>query len=42
MLPQALIQEFKSRVGEDDVFADPADLLTYSYEVQNCKVLIVF
>jgi hypothetical protein len=25
MLPQALIWEFKSKVGEDAVFADPAD-----------------
>jgi glycolate oxidase len=32
MLTQALIQEFKREVGENDVFADSADLLTYSYD----------
>ena len=32
MLTQALIQEFKNQVGENDVFADSADLLTYSYD----------
>jgi len=32
MLTQALIREFKAQVGEDDVFADPADLMTYSYD----------
>jgi len=32
MLSQSLIREFKTRVGEDAVFTDPADLLTYSYD----------
>jgi glycolate oxidase len=32
MLTQALIREFKAQVGEDDVFAHPADLMTYSYD----------
>jgi glycolate oxidase len=32
MPTQALIREFKAQVGEGDVFADPADLMTYSYD----------
>jgi glycolate oxidase len=28
----ALIREFKSLVGEENVFADPSDLLTYAYD----------
>jgi glycolate oxidase len=32
MLTQALIREFKAQIGEGDVFADPSDLLTYSYD----------
>ncbi len=32
MLSLGLIREFETRVGKDAVFADPADLLTYSYD----------
>jgi glycolate oxidase len=32
MLSQALIREFKAQVGEESVFCEPADLITYSYD----------
>ncbi|RPJ69681.1 MAG: FAD-binding protein, partial [Desulfobacteraceae bacterium] len=32
MLSQALIREFKTQVGEENVFSEPADLITYSYD----------
>jgi glycolate oxidase len=32
MLTKALVREFKAQIGEDSVFSDPTDLITYSYD----------
>jgi glycolate dehydrogenase FAD-linked subunit len=40
MLTQALIREFKAQIGEDGVFADPPDLLTYSYDAAPLEPVI--
>jgi hypothetical protein len=32
MISQTLIQEFRAKLGAANVFSEPADLLTYSYD----------
>ena len=37
MISQSLIKEFQALVGAENLFLDPADLVTYSYDAAVLK-----
>ena len=40
MVSQALLNEFQAAVGKDNVFTDPADLVTYSYDAAVLEAVV--